>query len=484
MVVLREGEIRVVRNGTTLAQPFLTIPDVDDAGEGGLLSMAFAPNYLTSGRFYVFMVRNDANPGMAPHGPIEIREYRRSAANPELADPASARKVLEIQHPAGNNHYGGTLHFGPDGLLYASVGDGAVPNNAPNTFMQLGKMLRLDPRKLGSAAYRVPAGNPFANGAGGDPLVYSTGLRNPFRFSFDRQTADLTIGDVGQGKFEEINFRPSTQGRGLGNDFGWPVCEGFGHPGDDDPCTTDTLPVHDYNPPTGCAALIGGVVVRDPSLPALAGKYLYGDNCDTYIQPLQLALPNATVETPLSVTVPDGQLAAFGEDACGRVHVALLGGAVRRLEDDADPGSCDLTVTYLPPVDDTAGPPPTTPTTPIPPPLTPRPLVFHIGGSTRQRPLRSGNVGVRLSCEAACSARAIGRLTLKLRGKRIRLRDGKGRRSSAGTLTLKLRLSRNARRSLRRALLARKRVRATLTVRVRDSAGKLSLTQRTVRLVR
>ena len=467
MVVLRDGSIRVVRNGVTLTQPFLTIPDVDTTGEGGLLSMAFPPDYVASGRFYVYMVRDDADPGVPPHSPIEIREYRRSAANPDIADPATRRTVLTIPHPDGANHYGGTLHFGPDGLLYASVGDGAVSGNAPDTFQRLGKLLRLDPRPLGAAPLRVPAGNPFAGG-GGDPLVYSTGLRNPFRFSFDRQTGDLVIGDVGQNKFEEIDFRPSAQGRGLGTDFGWPTCEGFGHPADDDPCTTDTLPVYDYSP-AGCASVTGGVVVRDPGLEELLGKYLFGDYCDTYIKSLQLGLPVATGETTLSVAVPGFQLVAFGEDACGRVHVVLMAdaGKVRRLGDEV-PSPCNLRVNYSAAPASVAG----------------RRLVFRLGGSRRQRPLRSGHISVRVRCNAACSVRALGRLSLKRKGKRIRLRQALGRRASAGTLTLRLKMSARTRKTLRRALRARRRVRAGLTVRVRDGARKLFVRKRVVRLVR
>jgi hypothetical protein len=486
MVVLRDGDIRVVKNGATLAQPFLSIPDVDSpsdphGSEAGLLSMAFAPSYRTSGRFYVFMVRDDANPADPPQGPIEIREYTRSAANPEVADPATKRTVLEIEHAASPRHYGGTLQFGPDGLLYASIGDGGTGGDtAGNPSSQLGKLLRLDPRRLGSAPYRVPASNPYASGIGGDPLVYSLGLRNPFRFSFDRQNGDLTIGDVGQSDFEEVDFAPSP-GRGSGTDFGWNSCEGFmEYPGGTVPCTTGTRPVYAYeNPPTGCAAVTGGVVVRDPGLPDLAGKYVFGDFCTTYVKSIDLAIPAATNETTLPVLA--GGVTAFGEDACGRVHLVLLeSGQVQRLEDDAAPGTCDLQVTYLPPVPDPEGA--------SPPPVQARPavpkLAFLLAGSLRQRPLRSGNVGVRVRCDRACSARTIGLLSLKLKGKRIRLREALGRLGAAGTLTLRLRVPAKARRSLRRALLSRRSVRAALTVRVRDAAGTLSLRQRTVRLVR
>ena len=232
MVVLRDGDIRVVKNGTTLAQPFLSIPDVDSKSgpgfEGGLLSMAFSPDYLTSGRFYVFMVRDDADPGVAPHGPIEIREYKRSAANPDVADPATKRRCWRSRTPIAPTTTAERCSSAPTACSTRrrATGPRAAIRRTPDTDSQLGKLLRLDPRQLGAAPYRVPPGNPFANGAGGDPLVYAWGLRNPFRFSFDRLNGDLTIGDVGQNTFEEIDFAPSP-GRGLGADFGWNVCEGL-----------------------------------------------------------------------------------------------------------------------------------------------------------------------------------------------------------------------------------------------------------------
>ena len=212
----------------------------------------------------------------------------------------------------------------------------------------------------------MPATNPFVNG-GGDPLVCSYGLRNPFRFSFDRLTGDLTIGDVGEGSSEEVDFVPSP-GRGLGVNFGWNTCEGMvERVNQSQPCTTGTLPIYAYpNPPMSCAAVTGGVVVRDPSLPALVGKYVFADSCATYLKTLDLP-PSPTNETTLPLTVPGG-IVGFGEDACGRVHLAHLSasGTVKRLEDDAAPGSCDLTVTYGPPVDEdgAGGGAPGTPVTP------------------------------------------------------------------------------------------------------------------------
>ena len=479
MVVEIAGSIRVVKNGGTLEEPFLTIPDVDTTREGGLLSMAFPPDYRTSGRFYVFVVSDDADPGPdPPHGPIEIREYRRSPGNPDVADPASKRTVLTIPHPDHATHYAGTLQFGPDGLLYASVGDGGgggdPGDDAQNTSSRLGKLLRFDPRPFGSAPYLVPGDNPFVGG-GGDPLVYSYGLRNPFRFSFDRANGNLTIGDVGQDKWEEIDFVPHGDGRGA--NFGWVRCEGMvQRPDDTQACTTGTPPVHVYpHPPEpSCASVTGGVVVRDAGLEELAGKYLFGDYCATYVK--SLTLPGASEET-LSVAVPPFALVGFGEDACGRVHLALLGhpGKVQRLGDDT-PGTCDLRVNYSSPSPAQPGQPAAKADLPA--------LVFTVGGALRQRSLRSGRVSVRVRCSTACRARVLGQLSLRRKGTSIRLRQARGRRSAAGTLTLRLALSPGGRRAVRRALRARRRVRAALTVRVRDSAGKLSIRRRTVRLVR
>jgi hypothetical protein len=469
MVVLRGGTIRVVKNGVTLPQPFLEIPDVDTTDEAGLLSMAFPPDYLSSGRFYVFTVRDDGDPGNPPHGPIEIREYRRSAGNPDVADPATKRLVLAIPHPGGEaKHYGGALQFGPDGLMYASVGDGTLGAHSRDTSSLLGKILRLDPRQSGSDPFTVPPGNPFAN------PVYSYGLRNPFRFSFDRSTGDLTIGDVGQNSYEEIDFAPSAQGRGLGADFGWNLCEGpVEFPDAAQPCTDGTAPVHSYPHPAGCASVTGGVVVRDPGLEELEGKYVYGDFCAGYVKSLQLGLPSATAETTLPVDppVPAFELVAFGEDACGRVYLVLIDeGKVQRLEDE-DPSGCNLPA--APPGGAQGASKSVSPA-----------LAFTVGVALRQRPLRRGRVTVRVRCSSACRARVLGRLSLRRKGRSIRLRQARGRRSAAGTLTLRLALSPGARRAVRRALRARRRVRAALTVRVRDSAGKLSIRRRTVRLVR
>jgi len=357
-VVERAGTIRVVRDGAKLPEPFLDITaDVDTTGEGGLLSMAFAPNYRRSGYFYVFLTPKDATPGVLPHAPIEVREYRRSRTDPDRADPASARTVLTVPHPTFTNHYGGQLQFGPDGLLYVSTGDGGgggdTPGNAQNTASRLGKLLRLDPRPDGSAAdgspeYRAPKDNPFARG-GGDVLVWSYGLRNPFRFSFDRKTGDLTIGDVGEGAVEEIDFASAgRRGAGWGANFGWDRCEGpLAYPvtQPETPCGfPSVLPVHSYRQVEGnCSSVTGGLVVRDRGLESLEGRYVYGDFCRGFVNSLELATPAASGDASIGLDAP--LVAAFGEDACRRVYVVQLTGPVSRLE-DATPSGCSRTVTY------------------------------------------------------------------------------------------------------------------------------------------
>ena len=213
-VVERSGVIRLVRDGKTLPAPVLDISaDVNVDGERGLLSMAFAPDYATSGKFYVYFVAE-------PDGRLQVSEYRRSAANPDVADPASGRRVWYANHPGATNHNGGTIAFGRDGYLWLATGDGADAVNAQTPSSLLGKVLRIDPRGDAPDEYTVPPGGVYGNG------VWATGLRNPFRFSFDRVTGDLVIGDVGDGAHEEVDF-VRWPGLGRAANFGWPCREGF-----------------------------------------------------------------------------------------------------------------------------------------------------------------------------------------------------------------------------------------------------------------
>ena len=320
-VVERAGRVRVIRDGTVLAQPFLDISAlVGTDGEGGLLSLSFAPRYWQTGRFVVVYTNLT--------GSIQITEYRRSASNPELADPLSARPILTIPHPSFTNHYGGSSAFGPDGLLYVGTGDGGgggdTLGNAQNLGSLLGKLLRIDP--LGGDPYAIPAGNPFVGVSGARPEIFAYGLRNPWRFAFDRATGDLVIGDVGQGEREEVDFVRAPVPGGL--NFGWNVYEGsrvFG-PGS---APGAVFPVFEYAHDGTVCSITGGVVVRDATLPELVGRYVYGDWCGGEIHSLAPALPLATDDADTGLNVP--QLVAFGEDAGGCVYAVSLLGEVYRL---------------------------------------------------------------------------------------------------------------------------------------------------------
>jgi len=320
-VVERAGRVRVLRDGTMLARPFLDISAlVSTVGEGGLLSLSFAPRYWQTGRFVV--VYTDLA------GSIHITEYRRSVSDPELADPVSARAILTIPHPSFTNHYGGSSAFGPDGLLYVGTGDGGgggdTLGNAQNLGSLLGKLLRIDP--FGGDPYVIPPGNPFVGTAGARPEIFAYGLRNPWRFAFDRATGDMVIGDVGQADREEVDFVPAPVPGGL--NFGWNVYEGsrmYG-PGS---APGAVFPVFEYQHDGSVCSITGGLVVRDPALPALLGRYVYGDWCAGEIHALMLALPLATDDADTGLNVP--QLVSFGEDGGGCVYAVSLAGMVYRL---------------------------------------------------------------------------------------------------------------------------------------------------------
>ena len=224
-IVGQQGRIRLFKNGTLLPTPFLTMnPLPSCCGERGLLSMAFAPDYVISGLFYIYYTR-------MPDGAITIDEYRRSDANPDLADPASRRNVMVVPHPAYSNHNGGQLQFGPDGYLFIAHGRrrrrgrSRLCGPGPPRILR-GKILRIDPRGSADGEYTIPPDNPFYNQPPSRGEIWSFGLRNPWRFSFDRQTGDLTIGDVGQNVWEEIDFSPRSSGYGRGTNYGWSCREG------------------------------------------------------------------------------------------------------------------------------------------------------------------------------------------------------------------------------------------------------------------
>jgi glucose/arabinose dehydrogenase len=321
-VVEKSGVIVVLAGGHRRRRPFLDISAKvnSSGGEQGLLSVAFAPDYPRSRRFYVYYTDHANN--------LRIVRYRRSRRDPDRADPRSARGVLRIDHHTESNHNGGQLQFGPDGDLYAGIGDGGSEGDplghGQNTDTLLGKLLRIRPRAGGG--YAIPKGNPFAGVGGKRPEIWAYGLRNPWRFSFDRLTGDLAIGDVGQDRQEEVDF--ARRGHGAGANYGWRVFEG------DLPYKPGSAPgavapaiVADHS--DGYCAIIGGYVVRDHALPALYGRYLYGDDCKPEISSATLGVGRASAnrQTGLSVSA----LSAFGQDSRGRIYAVSLAGSVYRI---------------------------------------------------------------------------------------------------------------------------------------------------------
>jgi glucose/arabinose dehydrogenase len=323
-VVEQAGRVRVLVGGRLRAAPFLDIrSQVTSGGEQGLLSIAFAPDYARSGRFYVYFTDRS--------GDQRIVEYHRATAT--RADPGSARLVLRMADHE-SNHNGGLMLFGPDGHMYVGTGDGGgggdrhgPRGNAQDLGSLLGKILRIDPAPSRGRPYTVPSGNPFTGRAGARPEVYAYGLRNPWRFSFDRRTGDLSIGDVGQNAVEEIDF--VRRGRGRGANFGWRVFEGRSRytPGESAPGSV--RPVITRSHANGWCSITGGVVVRDPALAGLRGRYVFGDFCKGRIQSARLSAGRARSVRTTSLHV--ASLSSFGEDARGRVYATSLDGPVYRL---------------------------------------------------------------------------------------------------------------------------------------------------------
>ncbi|HEV7460648.1 MAG TPA: PQQ-dependent sugar dehydrogenase [Solirubrobacteraceae bacterium] len=354
VVVQKGGTIRMVRSGVTLPAPFLSVAGVHDAGEQGLLSLAFAPDYATSGRLYVYS--NDATScdSSGANCDVRIDEYRSGGAGADAVDPGTRRLVLRIDHKEFQNHDGGQLQFGPDGFLYIGVGDGggggdSAHGNGQNRDVLLGKILRIDPRASGPAPYTSPSSNPFVGPTIGADQVWAYGLRNPWRFSFDRLTGDLVIGDVGESRHEEIDFQAA--GFGGGANYGWNLYEGFERTGSGGPQPTDYVrPVFTYDHVGGNCAITGGYVARDTALPELAGRYVYADGCAGVMHSLVLGSGRASNDGPVgdpangaAAPLTVSQLDSFGEDAACRLYVVSISGPVYRLASTAPPagsGGC------------------------------------------------------------------------------------------------------------------------------------------------
>jgi glucose/arabinose dehydrogenase len=328
-VVDRPGQIRVVRDGKAVPRPFLDVSGEiaasTGAGEQGLLSMAFAPDYASSGLFYVYYTN--------PSGNLRIVEYQRSADDPLRADPDSAREVLGIPHSEYENHNGGLLLFGPDGYLYAGIGDGGgggdQDRRGQDLSTLLAKMLRIDPHPQGGKPYSVPKDNPFVGQAGARPEIYEYGLRNPWRFSFDPANDALLIGDVGQDEFEEIDYLARSEQAGA--NLGWSAFEGNSRFNKDVQAPGAIPPIFTYSRDQGCS-ISGGYVVRDKSLRSLYGRYIFGDFCAGDLRSLIPSASGARDEKELGESV--SALSSFGEDSAGHLYATSLDGPVYRI----DPG--------------------------------------------------------------------------------------------------------------------------------------------------
>jgi glucose/arabinose dehydrogenase len=337
-VVERAGTIRIINDGAIEPTPFLDISSlVTTVGEGGLLSMAFAPDYATSRRFYVYYagVPDPTDGGL--QGDIHVAEFQAKANNPDQADPNSRRELLHIDHSEGQHHYGGQLQIAPDGMLWISTGDGDVNANlAQDRTSLLGKLLRIDPHPSGSLPYSIPPDNPYANcGCSFRPEIWAYGLRNPWRWSFDRETGDIIIGDVGKSDFDEIDYVPA--GRPGGMNFGWPITEGDMLLSTRERVTPATAPPNYLGPITvrrqldGNSALVGGFVVHDPNLAALAGRYVYADYFNGQLRSARLSVGGTIDDKEIAGLDAHQNQDAFGQDQCGRLYVIQITGPVYRL---------------------------------------------------------------------------------------------------------------------------------------------------------
>ena len=416
-VVEQGGLVKIVGGGTFID---LTGPTNNGAEERGLLSIAFPPDYATSGLFYVFMTAE-------PAGDIEVREYRRSAVDPNVADPTPLRTLLDEPHNAGN-HNGGQLQFGPDGALYVSIGDNASGVNAQTASSPFGKIHRIVT-------------------ATGASQVWSSGLRNPWRFTFDRASGDMLIGDVGEISHEEVNWVRAPNA-GSGANFGWPCREGkSAGPGPACAAGALTEPAFDRDSADGFHAIIAGYVVRDPGLPTLNGRYLYGDAAHASLRSVVLPDTGDRAES-----LPIAQLSSFGEDSCGRLYAASLAGPVYRIQDGA-PSVCGVSA----PAPDVAAP----------------------NARVHFRGLKGRRLRLALTCDEAC------RVTINTRLRRVRRLTPRHRSLAANRRTVvHVKMSRKVARRVRRALNRRGFVRIVIRVRAVDAAGNARAVTRRARVKR
>ncbi len=325
-VVEQGGKIWIVNDGQKSSAPFLDVSALVSAeakgsgySERGLLGLAFAPDYASSGVFYINYT--DVN------GNTVVARYHVSADNPDAADPNSAVTILTQQQPYAN-HNGGNMAFGADGYLYIGLGDGGSggdpQGNAQNLGTLLGKILRID---VNADTYSVPPDNPFVNTQGAKPEIWAYGVRNPWRFSFDRETGDLYIGDVGQDKWEEVDFQPA--GDPGGENYGWNIYEAT-HPysGAAAPANL-VMPVAEYGHNVGIT-VVGGYVYRGAAIPSLVGYYFYGDYGTGLIWSLYRDASGQWQSSTFMSGV--GTISSFGQDASGELYVVDYGGRILRFD--------------------------------------------------------------------------------------------------------------------------------------------------------
>jgi len=328
-VLEQTGKIRIIKDGKVAAVPFLDLSaSVSSAGEQGLLGLAFHPNYKSNGALYVSYT--DLN------GNSVIREYHVSGTKPDLVDGSSGRTILRVRQPYPN-HNGGNIAFGPDGDLYIGFGDGGSAgdpgNRAQNLGVMLGKLLRIDVnRRTGTLPYGIPADNPFVGRAGLDQ-IWAYGLRNPWRWSFDRATGDLWIGDVGQDAWEEVDRALAAHGRnaGRGINFGWKVMEAGHCYSPTTGCSRigKTVPLTEYGHTNGRCSITGGSVYRGSAYPDLVGAYLFADYCSGEIWYVDRgAARGATAIRALNTSA---RITAFGQDEGGELYLTDGNGTIYRL---------------------------------------------------------------------------------------------------------------------------------------------------------
>ncbi len=342
-VVEKKGRIRIIQGGQLLATPFLDIQSrVEDSGnEQGLLSVAFHPDYATNRRFFVYYTTNSGD-----DGDIVVAEYAASTGNPNVAN-TTEKPLLRIPHSTFENHNGGLAAFGPDGYLYLGVGDGGSANdpdeNGQNINSLLAKILRIDVNS--GSPYGIPPDNPFAGATPGRDEIYAYGLRNPWRYSFDRATGALWCGDVGQNQWEEVDVITK------GGNYGWNVMEGFHCRPPTTGCDQSglVLPLFEYSHdgsngvPGGCS-ITGGYVYRGSAIPSLVGTYVFADYC-TGSGSLYVLAPGASAGAVLQTGGPFEPVTSFGEDESGELYVltdSVFGGAGRVLKIVLQEGACDI----------------------------------------------------------------------------------------------------------------------------------------------